>query len=56
MNTFSVVSTPDPGLTAAVRRVIPSLRFEPARSPGPEFRAMTDVTELSFRFSPDTRE
>jgi TonB family protein len=53
MSTFSVVSTPDPGLTAAVRRVIPSLRFEPARSPGPEFRAITDVTELSFRFSPD---
>jgi TonB family protein len=56
MNTFSVLSTPDAGLTAAVRRVIPSLRFEPARSAGPEFKAITDVTELSFRFAPDTRE
>jgi TonB family protein len=56
MNTFSVVSTPDAGFTAAVRRVIPLMRFEPARSPGPEFKAITDVTEVSFRFSPDMRE
>lgn len=55
MGTFSVISTPDAAFTGAVRRVIPAMRFEPARSPGPEFRAVPDVMEMGFRFSPDSR-
>lgn len=51
MGTFEVVTSPNPLLTAAVRKVIPDLRFEPARSGGPEARPIADVVQVGFKFS-----
>src|SRR4051812_3438652 len=38
MSTFSVVTSPSPLLTAAVRKVIPDMRFDPARTGGADTR------------------
>lgn len=51
MSTFAVLTSPDPLLTAAVRKVIPEMRFEPAKSGGADGRVIADVVETSFRFS-----
>jgi TonB family protein len=51
MSTFSVVNSPNPLLTAAVRKVIPEMRFEPARTAGPDGKAITDVVQVGFQFS-----
>ena len=51
MSTVSVVSSTHAALTDAVKRVIPSMRFEPARSGGPDAKAVTEVVQLGFVFS-----
>jgi TonB family protein len=51
MSTVSVMSSTHPALTDAVKRVIPSMRFEPARSGGPDPKAVTEVVQLGFVFS-----
>jgi TonB family protein len=51
MSTVSVMSSTHPALTDAVKRVIPSMRFEPARSGGPDAKAVTEVVQLGFVFS-----
>jgi len=51
MSTLSVVNSTHPALTDAVKRVIPSMRFEPARSGGPDPKAVTEVVQLGFVFS-----
>jgi TonB family protein len=51
MSTVSVVSSTHPGLTDAVKRVIPSIRFEPATSGGFDSKAVTEVIQLGFVFS-----
>jgi TonB family protein len=51
MSTFAVVSSPLPQLSAAVKEVIPGIRFEPARTPWPENRAMVETVELNFNFA-----
>lgn len=51
MSSFSVVTSPDPLLTAAVRRVIPELRFEPARTAGQDSRTISDVVQVRYQFS-----
>jgi TonB family protein len=51
MSTVSVVNSTHPALTDAVKRVIPSMRFEPARSGGPDPKAVTEVVQLGFVFS-----
>jgi len=51
MSTFSVVNSPNPLLTVAVRKVIPDLRFEPARTAGPDGKAISDVVQVGFQFS-----
>jgi len=51
MSTFSVVNSPNPLLTNAVRKVIPELRFEPARTGGSNSRAIVDVVQIGFQFS-----
>jgi len=56
MNSFTVVSSPDAALTAAVRKVIPSMRFEPARTSGPDAHAVVDKMEMGFTFAPPTRD
>jgi TonB family protein len=51
MSTFTIVTSPDPLLAAAVRRVIPQMRFEPARAGGVDGKPISDVVETSFRFA-----
>jgi tetratricopeptide (TPR) repeat protein len=51
VETFAVVSSPNPLLTAAVRKVIPNMRFEPARTGGPEPKAIGDVVQIGFQFA-----
>ena len=50
MSTFAVVNSPNPLLTAAVRKVIPAMRFEPARSAG-DSKPIVDVVQIGFQFS-----
>ena len=51
MPTFQVVHSPNALLTLAVRKVIPEMRFEPARTGGPEPRVIADVVQIGFKFS-----
>jgi TonB family protein len=55
MSTLSVQASPNPLLTTAVRRVIPDVRFEPARSGGPDSKPIGDVVEIAFKFAPQNR-
>jgi len=52
MSTFAVVSSPHPLLAAAVRKVVPEMRFEPARSPAPASKAIVEGVEIGFKFNP----
>ena len=51
MSTFEVVTSPNPLLTTAVRKVIPGMRFEPARTGGSEPRPIADIVQIAFRFA-----
>jgi TonB family protein len=51
MSTLTVENSPNPLLTSAVLSVIPSIRFEPAKSGGPDSRAIGDVVQIGFQFS-----
>ena len=55
MSTFAVVNSPSPLLTVAVRKVIPEMRFEPARSGGPDSKPIGDVVQIGFQFSRSRR-
>jgi TonB family protein len=55
MATFAVVSSPHPQLTASVRNVIAGMRFEPARTPWPEFKPVGERIEMGFQFTPPSR-
>jgi TonB family protein len=50
MPTFTVVSSPDPRLTAAVKNVVPRMRFEPARTEGPDAKLTMEWVGTVFRF------
>ena len=50
MSSVSVVNSPHELLTAAVLKVIPGIRFEPARSGGADSKAVPDVVQLTFKF------
>ena len=52
MSSASVVSSPNSMLSAAVLKVIPNIRFEPARSGGPDSKRIADVVQLTFQFRP----
>ena len=52
MSTVSVLSSPNAILTGAVLKVIPTIRFEPARSGGRDSKAVGDVVQLGFQFRP----
>ena len=52
MNTFTVVKSPHPSLSTAVKNVVPTMRFEPARTQGPVPRTITESVEQSFTFTP----
>jgi len=51
ISTMTVVASPNPLLTSAVRTVVPRIRFEPARSSGPDSKPIGDVVEIGFQFS-----
>jgi TonB family protein len=51
ISTLEVVTSPNPLLTSAVRRVIPEMQFEPARVSGASSRAIADVVQIDFRFT-----
>jgi TonB family protein len=51
MSTFAVIASPNPLLTTAVRKVIPGMRFEPARSSGSDSKAIGDVVQIGFQFA-----
>jgi TonB family protein len=55
MSTLSVQASPNPLLTSAVRKVIPGIRFEPARSGGSDSRPILDTVEIGFRFARQNR-
>ncbi len=55
MATFSAVNSPNALLTEAIRKVIQGLRFEPARTGGPESKPIVDGLEVDFVFSPTKR-
>lgn len=50
LSTVTVVRTPHELMTDAVRLVLPSMRFAPARSSGARGRAERDEVEVSFQF------
>ena len=50
MATFSVMSSPDARLTAAVKDVVPRMRFEPALTEGPSAKPTSEWVETVFRF------
>ncbi len=51
MSSLVVANSTHPALTDAVKRVIPSMRFEPAKSGGPDPKAVTEVVQIGFVFS-----
>ena len=55
MSTLSVQTSPNPLLTTAVRKVIPGIRFEPARSGGLDSKPINDTVEIGFRFARQNR-
>jgi tetratricopeptide (TPR) repeat protein len=55
MTTLSVIASPDPLLTAAVRKVISGIRFEPAQTGGPDSKPVGDVVQIGFRFAKPIR-
>ena len=55
MATFDVVRTPHDAMTAAVRRVVQQMRFEPARTAGPDSPARTELVQISFVFQADPK-
>jgi TonB family protein len=50
MSTFSVIKSTHPLFTAAVRRAISGMRFQPAMSGGVEPKPVVDAVEIPFLF------
>jgi tetratricopeptide (TPR) repeat protein len=55
MGTFSVVNSRNEFLTAAIRKVIEGLRFEPARTAAPESKPIAERVQIRFVFARSTR-
>jgi TonB family protein len=55
VSSFTVVASPHPAFSDAVKRVLPEMRFEPARTPGPVVQAVAESVEMSFQFVPLAR-
>jgi TonB family protein len=51
MSTIEVLNSPNPLLANAVRKVIPAMRFEPARTGGPNPKPIADLVQIGFQFS-----
>ena len=54
-SSISVVRSSNELFTAATLKVIPELRFEPARTGGAESRPRSDVVQIGFQFKPSNR-
>lgn len=52
VSTIEILTSPHPSLTASVKKVVPTMRFEPARSPGPVPRTISESVEMTFYFAP----
>jgi TonB family protein len=52
VSSISVVRSSDALFTAATLKVIPGLRFEPARTGGADSKAAVDVVQIGFQFRP----
>jgi TonB family protein len=52
MGTFTVVRSPHARFSESVKKVIPAMRFEPARGPGPSARTISETVEMTFTFAP----
>jgi TonB family protein len=55
MSSLSVQASPNSILTDAVRQVVPSIRFEPARTGGSDSKTVSDVVQIGFRFTRQSR-
>jgi hypothetical protein len=55
MGSFSVVNSRNEFLTAAIRKVIEGLRFEPARTAAPESKPIGERVQIRFVFPRSTR-
>lgn len=55
MSTLAVLKSSNPILATAVSKVIPGMRFEPARSAGPDQKAVADLVEIPFNFTDQKR-
>jgi TonB family protein len=51
-SSISVVRSSNELFTAATLKVIPELRFEPARTGGAESRPRSDIVQIGFQFKP----
>jgi len=51
MSSLEVMNSPNPLLTTAVRKVIPTMRFEPARTGGADPKAIVDIVQIGFQFA-----
>lgn len=56
VGSFTVVASPHPAFSDAVKRVLSDMRFEPARTPGPALQAVAESVEMSFQFVPLKRD
>ena len=52
LGTFAVVSSPHAAFSESVKRLVGTLRFEPARTAGPVAQAVSENVEMSFQFVP----
>ena len=55
MSSLSVQASPNPILTDAVRQVVSGIRFEPARTGGSDSKPVSDVVQVGFRFTRQSR-
>ena len=51
-STISVVRSSNALFTAATLKVIPELRFVPARSGGSDSKPVSDIVQIGFQFKP----
>lgn len=52
ISTFAVVLSPHAAFAESVKRLVTTLRFEPARTGGPLAQAVSENVEMSFQFVP----
>ena len=55
VSTLTVVNSAHSLLTAAVKKVIPGMRFEPARTGGPDSEPTVGVVQVGFHFTRNSR-